>query len=327
MRCALNVSFLRGQYLLQIRSGPDGDYFRLLTPGKYNVSVTHQGYDTHTREVEASADLLDSASGAYSAKVVNFTLTRDNSEEWSKQWDYDIKKNLKDSYLSNSEIEEEIANMENEYPNLAEVFMNEADWSNVISVLLLKDDNLGSDPKVNICLFGGLYGSQPIGRELLIRLARHLAQGHKVKDSRVMNILEKINIYFIPMIDLDGFNRYNAGECKSKSLSKEAGSKFGMSFQRSPAPIRALKKFLSIHKIDVGLSLESEGIFMRLPWDEEQGGSSSQSDISVEFLAQTYFANHKDMSDINREPCTTIDGRQPNGLVHGTLLSRYLFYC
>jgi len=31
-------------------------------------------------------------------------------------------------------------------------------------------------PKVAVLLVGGIYGSQPVGREVLVRLARHLGE-------------------------------------------------------------------------------------------------------------------------------------------------------
>ena len=39
-----------------------------------------------------------------SAKVVNFTLDRDSSTEWSALRDFSIAKNLESKYLSNDEI-------------------------------------------------------------------------------------------------------------------------------------------------------------------------------------------------------------------------------
>lgn len=48
-----------------------------------------------------------------------------------------------------------------------------------IKVLTLSDDDLDIDSnhKPNILLFGGLNGKESVGRNVLIRLARHITQG------------------------------------------------------------------------------------------------------------------------------------------------------
>ena len=66
-----------------------------------------------------------------------------------------------------------MANLENEYPGFAEVFLNEADWSSVVPAVRLSSGERQDDDRANVALFGGAYASQPLGREMLIRLARY----------------------------------------------------------------------------------------------------------------------------------------------------------
>ena len=61
--------------------------------------------------------------------------------------------------------------------------------------------------QINVALFGGVYGSQPVGREMVMRLARHIAEGAKRNDVTVSKLLSKINIYFMPKVDGDGFEK------------------------------------------------------------------------------------------------------------------------
>jgi hypothetical protein len=62
---------------------------------------------------------------------------------------------------------------------LVEAKSNEAEWSRQIPALLMQAQisSSRSNERVNIGIFGDVYGSQPLGRELIIRLARHLAKG------------------------------------------------------------------------------------------------------------------------------------------------------
>ena len=53
-----------------------------------------------------------------------------------------------------------------------EVFLNEADWSSVVPAIKLSSGDRQDDDRVSVALFGGAYASQPLGREMLLRLAR-----------------------------------------------------------------------------------------------------------------------------------------------------------
>jgi len=61
--------------------------------------------------------------------------------------------------------------------------------------------------QINVAFFGGVYGSQPVGREMVMRLARHVAEGAKRNDVTISRLLDKLNIYFLPTIDRDGFEQ------------------------------------------------------------------------------------------------------------------------
>lgn len=313
----------------QIKVGQQGDYFRLLLAGTYNVTALYPGFDAKTLEISVPHSLKDPETGAYSAKVVNFTLSPDTSGDWSQSRDFSIAENLKAEYLTNSRLEESIANMENDFYETVEVFMNEAEWSSVISVLVIKDKSTDDkdEDKVNVALFGGVYGSQPVGRELLIRLARHLGTGYKQDDSSIKSLLSKMNVYIIPMVDTSGFDNYKMGTCEYASdsdIHHEPGSKFRASRRTAPPSVKAVKTFLSVNKIHVALSVESHGMFMRMPWDDADSGQS-ENDPSLKYLAQSYFDAHQAMHSVQHVPCEGFNNENPRpvGLMYGKNLKEY----
>ena len=87
----------------EIVSGPSGDYFRLLNPGTYTVSVTADGYEKSSQVVNVNNN-NNNNNKVLSAKIVNFTLEKDSLPEWSALQDFGIEKNLESKYLSNQEI-------------------------------------------------------------------------------------------------------------------------------------------------------------------------------------------------------------------------------
>ncbi|TRY63066.1 hypothetical protein TCAL_03885 [Tigriopus californicus] len=307
-----------------------GDYFRLLRPGEYTVSVSAPGFERRTQTISVPRALMDPQTGAFSAKVLNFTLTPDHIEAWSLEQDFELKANLKSTYMTNSEIEATVANFENEYPNLVEVFMNEASWSNVISALLLSDkstDDDSEDRKANVAIFGGLYASQPLGREMVVRLARHMGEGFKRGNPHIVDLFKRVNLYLIPMVDIDGFSMNLEGECtydRERKMEFEAGSKFSRKGS-VPSEVKAVKTFLDTHPVDVALSIEGEGMFMRMPWDDMSPTSDRHPDIdqSLQFLAQAFFRAHPVMSNTTTlEPICSLPN-SPTGLIAGSQMGKY----
>ena len=182
----------------------DGDFWRLLPPGNYTVSVSAPGLDSLTNKVSVPRGLLvDADTKVAGAMVYNFTLQPDSSSDWSEFSDFGLAANLKaDSYLSNDELRSALADLESSYNNVAEAMINDADWSMVIPGVKMgtetEEVDLNAKPKVGVLLIGGIYGSQPIGRELLIRFARHLGEGYKNGDNIVSMLLTVADIYILP---------------------------------------------------------------------------------------------------------------------------------
>ena len=108
---------------------------------------------------------------------------------------------------------------------LVEAKSNEAEWSRQIPALLMQAQisSSRSNERVNIGIFGDVYGSQPLGRELIIRLARHLAKGYKGLDQEIVSLFSAANIYLFPMVDYEYFDTSNEGNCSIPTYYKFLG--------------------------------------------------------------------------------------------------------
>lgn len=300
----------------------NGEYYRLLVPGKtYTVSAMVDGYERSVEKIhvhDASPTLL------------NFTMKVDKSMEWSRLNDFQIKENLAASYLDNDQMRSAMADLENMYPDLVEVKMNDAQWSTQVPAILLSTKISEEDEKVSIGLFGSVYGSQPLGRELLIRLARHLAKGYTDKETSIVGLLASANIYIFPMIDYDLFDPKNEGDCTydmDESMNREVGAKFR---RRAPLHVRgiaekvaALKFFISSHSLNIGLTLEGEGEFIRLPYDDENEASRamhSSTESNLNLLARAYLQGRG-----NESSSSTSCHKKPavGSIVQGSSLDKY----
>nr|XP_027235902.1 carboxypeptidase D-like [Penaeus vannamei] len=115
------------------------------------------------------------------------------------------------------------------------------------------------DNRVRVVVLGGLYGAQPVGRELVIRLARHLGAGWAKKDVKIQTLLENTRIFLVPAIDIDGFDAAIPGMCgysKVSEMQNEVGGSFSpeISNTYAQATISMLEQIK--HMFSVTRSLE-----------------------------------------------------------------------
>ncbi len=260
-------------------------------------------------------------------------MTEFDFSEWSAGNDFGLSENLKPKYLSNQDILTAMTDMENAFPDFVEVKLNEAAWSTHAPAMYLRSEEKGGgggaeDERVNVAIFGSLYASQPVGRELLIRLARHLAVGHHRGDLNIRHLFKSINVYLFPLIDVSLFDTSNSGDCsynQDQSMSHEIGSKFNKRstpYPRSVPEVAAVKQFLNTHDIHALLSLEGEGLFMRLPWDVQRKSAKMVSKTTAENqqrLARAFLEAHTLMA--SGAPCEKKPTSPAGGIVNGYQMS------
>lgn len=82
----------------------------------------------------------------------NFTLKVDNSSTWSQQEDFGVTENLKEKYLSNSEINVAMAKIENQHPDIAEFLANDNEWSMKLHAL-----QMGTEVSILLILLKGSF--------------------------------------------------------------------------------------------------------------------------------------------------------------------------
>ncbi|KAL2736992.1 carboxypeptidase D [Vespula squamosa] len=202
-----------------IYTAEGGDYWRLLVPGNYNITVSAPGYESVTQNIT----VLESDDPEGSEVTLDFTLMRDNPQDWSSAYDFGIFANLQNGYLKNSELSARFSQLENHQPNVAEFRAGDSLVSMAIHSLKITQ-NMGSpeENKFHIALIGGLFASQPVGREILLRLATHILMGNEIGDPPINRILNNAVLHFIPGVD-PGFDNV-PNDC-NPTVKDEIGEK------------------------------------------------------------------------------------------------------
>ncbi|CAG9791234.1 unnamed protein product [Diatraea saccharalis] len=203
-----------------VRTGQDGDYWRLMPPGVYNITASRQGYESITEEVTVPEN------GSVS---VNFTLMADDPQHWSSAYDFRVLDNIMSTrYHTRPQIYEALSELENKYPDIAEFRAGDSLATSVFHQLKLTEQ-VGSpeETKFHIALMGSFYGSQPLGNEMLVNFARHIATAYTIGEPVHKKLLQTTVLHFIPNMDTlqDKIVRQYDGtdKCEVEPLEEEFG--------------------------------------------------------------------------------------------------------
>lgn len=135
---------------------------------------------------------------------------------------------------------------------------------NIITSFICFSFQAGSpeENKFHIALIGGLYASQPIGRELLIRLARHLFVGYARQNPSITDIMSKAIIHIIPGIDPSFHDSLNP-VCNPPNNPEEIAYQFLVPRDGTSVVADALKIMMKREKFDLALNIEGGGVYVR----------------------------------------------------------------
>lgn len=185
-------------------SAKDGDYWRLLLPGRYNITIEADGFEAILEEVEVPAN---------GSIVKDFVLMRDDPQHWSSAYDYRIIENVvKAHYHSDAEINDEFQKLEATNFKIASLDAGENDVSMEYHTLKVTAD-IGSpeEKKLHILVLSSLFDSAPIGREMVLNLARHVIKGYALGEPPLETLINNTVLHFVPVMENfdDVYNQFD----------------------------------------------------------------------------------------------------------------------
>lgn len=171
-----------------------GDYFRLLLPGKYNITASAKGYEAQT------AEIIVPETGNRSL-VYSFNLMRNDPQHWSSAYDFRILDNiLHTQYHSNQQIQATFGELQRKNWLLAEL---EDDFNSDFYHSLKVTEGIGQaeEKKIHILILSSLFESSPVGREMVVNLARHVITAYNTKEPLMVDLLKHTVIHFVTVND------------------------------------------------------------------------------------------------------------------------------
>lgn len=124
------------------------------------------------------------------------------------------------------------------------------------------------ETRFHIAIMGSFYGSQPLGQEMVLNFARHIATAYTIGEPRHQKLLKATVLHFIPNIDrtYDKITKESNGtdRCDIDALEEEFGdSLYNYLAQKNLNPLtnytreKAFINMLSAEKYDLVLELSS----------------------------------------------------------------------
>lgn len=171
-------------------TGKDGDYFRLLLPGKYNITASAKGYEAQT------AEIVVPETGSKSL-IYSFNLMRNDPQHWSSAYDFRILDNiLHTRYHSNDEIGYMFRELQTKNWLMAQL---EDDGNSQFYHSLKVTEGIGQaeETKLHIVIVSSMFETSPVGREMIVNLARHVMSAYNTKEPPMVELMKNAVIHFV----------------------------------------------------------------------------------------------------------------------------------
>lgn len=141
--------------------------------------------------------------------IVDISLMRDDPQHWASAYDYRIIENVvRTKYHTNEELNKKMAELENSRFKIANLESGDNDVSMAFhSLKVTKEIGSPEETKLHILILSSLFNSSPLGREMVMNLARHVLEGYTGQEPSMVKLLENAVLHFVPI--MDGFNLVN----------------------------------------------------------------------------------------------------------------------
>ena len=187
---------------------------------------------------------------------------------------YNMKLNqraLAASYPTPEQIEQDLKNLTNQYPQISKMFsigksvQNRSLWVIKISKNVSVDDN-----RPEFKYIANMHGDEIVGREIMVRLIRDLLQQYG-KDPVITNLIDRVQIYIIPSMNPDGALRSSRGNGNSIDLNRDfpdftTNDNQDVLTGRQPET-QAVMKWQSTRKFKLSANFHGGAEVVNYPWD------------------------------------------------------------
>lgn len=206
-------------------------------------------------------------------------------------------------YMSNADLENAIIAFGERCSNISRIYSIGRSVNGFPLWVIEISDNPGrEEPEPAFKFIGNVHGDEPVGRELLIRLANWLCDNY-AKDPLAKLIVKKVHLHILPSMNPDGYALKKRGNAKNVDLNRDFPDQFfainDLEDARQPET-KAIMRWLRRIQFTASASLHGGALVANYPWDGTQDKRkeyyASPDDETFRFLASVYSHSHYNMS-------------------------------
>jgi hypothetical protein len=169
-----------------------------------------------------------------------------------------------------------------------------------------------------------IHGNEPVGTEMSLYLIDLLLKGYGSNDTRIVNLLSNVEIWFLPLMNPDGREsnppqRYNAaGYDLNRSFPEGSGTNLGnnlygppMNTNGLPIEVGLVMTWTAARHFTLGANFHTGSLVVNYPYDNDGLGSTlspSPDDALFQAMSLAYASNNLPMWN---------SASFPNGIVNG----------
>ncbi|TRY93922.1 hypothetical protein DNTS_035529 [Danionella cerebrum] len=323
-----------------------GEYWRLLTPGKYSLTASAQGYSPSSNLITVFEERVE---------IVNFTLTRihtngQTTEDTSPALDPNVKefqrlikqlsvesgldKLIKDTptqssfrYQQYSEVSEYLRGLTLNFPDITSLrsLGQSVEVRNIWALEISNNPKVQEPSEPKIRFAAGIHGNAPVGTELLLEFAASLCINYG-KNAAITTLINETRIVIVPSINPDGRELAVDRDCTSTVGMTNVHGKdldtdfFGNASQHASEPqpeTRAVMDLIQERGFTLSVSLDGGSLLVTYPYDKPV--QTVENDDTLRYLA-TVYANHHPTMHLGNTGCPNSDQTNvPGGVLRAAI--------
>ncbi|XP_020582507.1 carboxypeptidase SOL1 isoform X2 [Phalaenopsis equestris] len=212
---------------------------------------------------------------------------------------------LSQGYMSNVDLKEAIIEIGQRCHHISNIYsIGKSVKGFPLLVIELSDKPGQEEAEPAFKFIGNVHGDEPVGRELLVRLANWLCNNY-MKDPLATLIVKNVHLHILPSMNPDGFAMRRRGNANNVDLNRDFPDQFyplnDVLAERQPET-KAIIKWVEGRQFTASASLHGGALVANYPWDGAQDGSSRKEyfacpdDKTFRYMASVYSRSHYNMS-------------------------------